>query len=85
MVAKRVTLLALDLQPVGADIDLQAVGLFPGLIEIVAERADRDDQSADDETQDVAVARHPGLLENEYSGAFSGCGGDSHSALAVRP
>src|SRR2546423_1859736 len=56
---KQPLLLALDLQPAGADIDLQALGFLPGFIEIVAEHADRDDQHADDEIQNVAIAGHP--------------------------
>src|SRR5664279_3124468 len=50
--------LVLDLQPVRADIDLQAVRLLLGLVEIIAEHAHRDDQRADDEVHDVAIAGH---------------------------
>ena len=58
MIAKLASL-ALDLQPVRSDVDLQAFGLFLGLILVVAEYADRDDERADDEIQDVAIAGHP--------------------------
>jgi hypothetical protein len=44
-------LFALDLQPVGTDIDLQAVGLLLRLVKIVAEHGCRDDQSTDDQKQ----------------------------------
>src|SRR6266404_1509538 len=59
MIAKSAPSLVLYLQPVGADIDLQALGFLLGLIEIVAEHADGRDQRRDDEIQDVAVAGHP--------------------------
>src|SRR3954451_3678273 len=51
-------LFALDLQPVGTDIDLQAIGLLLRLVEIVAEHGRRDDQSTDDQKQYVAANRH---------------------------
>ena len=51
-------LFALDLQPIGTDIDLQAVGLLLRLVEIVAEHGCRDDQSTDDQKQYVAADRH---------------------------
>ena len=60
--------LALDLQPVRTDIDLQAFRFRLGLVKIVAEHAYGDDQRADDEIQDIAVAGHPSLHRpNELS------------------
>src|SRR3978361_2294573 len=50
--------LVLDLQATWADIDLQALRFLLGLVEIVAEHADRDDQCADDEIHDIAVGGH---------------------------
>src|SRR3954451_3954207 len=51
--------LVLDLEAVRAEIDLQALRFLFGLVEIVAEHADDDDQRADDQEQDIAVAGHP--------------------------
>src|ERR1700709_923681 len=50
--------LVLDLEAARADIDLQALRFLLGLIKIVAQHAHRDDQCADDEIQDIAVAGH---------------------------
>src|SRR5262245_59045127 len=52
--------LALDLEPVRADIDLQAFRLFLGLIQVVAEHGDRNRQRANDEIEKVTVG-HPML------------------------
>src|ERR1700724_4848183 len=51
--------LALDLQSVGADIDLESFRLLLGLIQVVAEHAHCDRENADDQIQEVAIAGHP--------------------------
>src|SRR6476660_7611377 len=61
MTSVRPVSLVLDLQSAGADIDLQAFRFLLGLVESVAEHAHRDDQRADDEIENVAVAGHPYL------------------------
>ena len=55
--------LVLNLQAVRADIDLQAFRFLLALVEIVAEHAYHDDQRADDQEQDIAIAGHPVLQE----------------------
>ena len=42
------------------------LGLFFGLVKIVAERADHDDQCADNEEQDIAVAGHRVSMWREF-------------------
>jgi hypothetical protein len=69
--SKRIPSLGLDLQPIGPDIDLQALGFLLGLIEIVAEYADRDDQHAYNEIQKVAIAGHPGVSAVKLNQALS--------------
>src|SRR5205823_256224 len=60
--------LVLDLQSIRSHIDLQAFRFRLGLVKIVAEHAYGDDQRADDEIQDIAVAGHPSLHRpNELS------------------
>ena len=77
--------LALDLQPVGADINLQSLRLFLGLVEILAEYADRDDQRPDDEKQKIAIDWHrgppsgPPRRATNFQAALYGCGRDSES------
>jgi hypothetical protein len=48
----------LNLQSVRADIDLQAFRFLFGLVKIVTEHAYSNDQCANDELQDIAVAGH---------------------------
>ena len=73
--------LALDLQSARADIDLQAVRFLLGLVEAVAEHAHRDDQRADDEEHDIAIAGHLKSPWERIFRAFYGRSGDSESDL----
>src|SRR5450432_175589 len=68
MICEAAVSLVLDLEAVRADIDLQALGLLLGLVEIVAEHGDRDDQRADDQEHHIAVAGHGSSpLAREFS------------------
>ena len=51
-------LFTLDLQAIWPDVDLKSFRLFSVLIKIVAKHADRDNQSADNEKEDVAIGEH---------------------------
>jgi hypothetical protein len=47
---------ALDGQPAGTDIDMQALGLVAVLIELIAQDRDRDHQSADNQIEEIAAS-----------------------------
>src|ERR1700687_5661819 len=61
MIDERLVSLVLYLQSVRTEVDLQAFRFLLGLVKIIAEYADRDDQCADDEIQNIAVDGHPCL------------------------
>ena len=52
------SLLLLDRQALGADIDAHALGLLAVLIELIAQDGDNNHQRADDEKDDVAAIQN---------------------------
>jgi hypothetical protein len=51
-------LFAVDLESAGADVDMYALGLLPGFVEIIRENTDCDRERPDNQEQQVAIDRH---------------------------